>query len=72
MSGGEEKKTVSLWEVVKAVCSLILVSVISVKIYQTPLEFKVDFPTLLSLLLAMFSVALAALFYFKATDTSNA
>ncbi|MGH8039161.1 MAG: hypothetical protein ACREPD_15585 [Stenotrophomonas sp.] len=68
----EEKKMVFVWEVVKAACSLILVCVVSVKIYQTPLEFKVDFPTLLSLLLAMFSVALAALFYFKATDTSNA
>lgn len=32
----------------------------------------VDLPTLLSLLLALFSIALSALFYFKATDSSNA
>ena len=38
---------------------------------MTPIDLTVDFPTLLSLLLALFSVGLAALFYFKATDTSN-
>lgn len=41
------------------------------KIYLTPIALTVDFPTLLSLLLALFSVGLAALFYFKATETSN-
>lgn len=44
---------------------------LSFKVYLTPIELTVDFPTLLSLLLALFSVGLAALFYFKATDTSN-
>jgi len=67
----EEKRRVTLWDVVKSLCLLILVIVLSIKIYQTPLQVTVDFPTLLSLLLALFSVALAALFYFKATDTSN-
>lgn len=67
----EEKKGVTLWDAVKSLCFLILVIVLSIKIYQTPLHITVDFPTLLSLLLALFSVALAALFYFKATDTSN-
>jgi len=37
-----------------------------------PLTMTMDTSTLLSLLLALFSVALSALFYFKATDTSNA
>ncbi len=60
-----------LWEWVKAICTVLLVSVLSYKIYSTPFNVTVDFPTLLSLLLALFSVALAALFYFKATETSN-
>jgi len=60
-----------LWEWVKAISTLIIVGVVSYKVYMTPIELTVDFPTLLSLLLALFSVALAALFYFKATDTSN-
>jgi len=63
--------TAGLWDWVKAFCTLALVGVVSYKIYITPMNLTVDFPTLLSLLLALFSVALAALFYFKATDTSN-
>lgn len=61
----------SLWEWVKAISTLTFVGVVAYKIYITPFNITVDFPTLLSLLLALFSVALAALFYFKATDTSN-
>lgn len=60
-----------LWEWVKAISVLSLVAVITFKIWVTPLNITVDFPTLLSLLLALFSVGLAALFYFKATETSN-
>lgn len=60
-----------IWGIVKSACVVALVLVVCIKIYQTPIDLKVDFPTLLSLLLALFSVALAALFYFKATDTSN-
>ena len=60
-----------LWDWVKAICTITVVGVISYKVYLTPIELTVDFPTLLSLLLALFSVALAALFYFKATETSN-
>jgi len=59
------------WDWVKAVCTIVLTLVLAVKIYITPTSFTVDFPTLLSLLLALFSVVLASLFYFKATDTSN-
>ena len=61
----------SLWDWVKAISTLTIVGVFSYKVYLTTIELTVDFPTLLSLLLALFSVALAALFYFKATDTSN-
>lgn len=61
----------SLWDAVKAIAVLALTAVIAFKIIDTPMVITVDFPTLLSLLLALFSVALAALFYFKATDTSN-
>lgn len=61
----------TLWDWVKAISTLIAVGVGSYKIYVTPVALTVDFPTLLSLLLALFSVGLAALFYFKATETSN-
>lgn len=74
MSLTDKSKSVpkaSLWEWVKAISTLTVVGVLSYKVYLTPIELTVDFPTLLSLLLALFSVALAALFYFKATDTSN-
>lgn len=65
------KKEVNIWHCVKALSTLALVAVLSCKIYETPINMTVDFPTLLSLLLALFSVGLAALFYFKATETSN-
>ena len=71
MSNESNKNKSGLWEWVKAISTLIIVGVVSYKVYLTPIELTVDFPTLLSLLLALFSVALAALFYFKATDTSN-
>lgn len=67
-----EKQGFNLWELVKAISILVIVGVFSFKVYQTPIALTVDFPTLLSLLLGFFSVGLAALFYFKATDTSNA
>ena len=60
-----------IWVVVKAIIAIIFTAVISYKIYVTPIDLKIDFPILLSLLLALFSVGLSALFYFKATDTSN-
>lgn len=66
-----KSESAGLWEWVKAICSLLLVGVLVYKIYITPFNVTVDFPTLLSLLLALFSVGLAALFYFKATETSN-
>lgn len=66
-----DKNKSGLWEWVKSISTLVVVGVLSYKIYLTPINLTVDFPTLLSLLLALFSVGLAALFYFKATDTSN-
>ncbi|MEZ9140447.1 MULTISPECIES: hypothetical protein [unclassified Shewanella] len=71
MSNDSSKNKSSLWDWVKAISTLIVVGVLSYKVYLTPINLTVDFPTLLSLLLALFSVGLAALFYFKATDTSN-
>jgi hypothetical protein len=67
----DTKRKNGLWEWVKAISTLVIVGVVSYKVFITPIDLTVDFPTLLSLLLALFSVALAALFYFKATDTSN-
>jgi hypothetical protein len=71
MGGAVENIEKTIWGIVKSVCVIALTVVACIKIYQTPIDLKVDFPTLLSLLLALFSVGLAALFYFKATDTSN-
>lgn len=72
MSENKNAKSGStLWDWVKAISTLTVVGVISYKVYLTPIDLTVDFPTLLSLLLALFSVGLAALFYFKATETSN-
>ncbi len=59
------------WHAVKSFAVIVFVSVAAYKIAVTPFNFVLDFPTLLSLLLAFFSVGLAALFYFKATETSN-
>ena len=61
----------ALWEWVKAICVVILTAIVAYKICVAPTIINIDFPTLLSLLLALFSVGLSALFYFKATDTSN-
>lgn len=57
---------------VKSIILLLITGVICYKLIITPFNLEFDFPSFLSLLLALFSVALAALFYFKATDTSNA
>jgi len=71
LSDDSNKRKNGLWDWVKAISTLVIVGVLSYKVYLTPINLTVDFPTLLSLLLALFSVGLAALFYFKATDTSN-
>ena len=66
----EKKNNVIPWWV-KSIISLTLTGVFSYKIIQTPVTLQFDFPSFLSLLLALFSVGLAAMFYFKTTDTSN-
>jgi DNA-binding ferritin-like protein len=71
LSDESNKNNSGLWDWVKAISTLVVVGVFAYKVYLTPIDLTVDFPTLLSLLLALFSVGLAALFYFKATDTSN-
>jgi predicted nuclease with TOPRIM domain len=66
------KQTPWHWEWVKSISILAIVAVGCYKLFETNLNITVDFPTLLSLLLGFFSVWLASLFYFKATDSSNA
>ena len=50
---------------------LILAIPVSYKIAVTPFSLQIDLNGLLSLLLALFSVGLSAMFYFKANETSN-
>ena len=59
------------WSAVKAFAVIVFISVLAYKIVVIEVDFTFDFPTLLSLLLAFFSVGLAAMFYFKATESSN-
>lgn len=59
------------WTISKSLSFLVAVIAVSLKLYNSTFDFKMDVPTLLSILLALFSVGLSALFYFKATDTSN-
>ncbi|MBD8254442.1 hypothetical protein IFT96_03595 [Pseudomonas fluorescens] len=59
------------WDVVTGLCVVILFVAAAIKLFSGDIKFSVDFPTLLSLLLAFFSVGLSALFYFKATESSN-
>lgn len=66
-----QNKTPWLPVAVRSFVVILLTSVVAYKLTITPFNFQFDFPALLSLLLAIFSVGLAALFYFKATETSN-
>lgn len=72
MTNETTKPSINLWDWVKAVSTLIMVSVFSYKVFTSDFSITVDTTTLLSLLLALFSIGLSALFYFKATETSNA
>jgi hypothetical protein len=60
-----------LWELVKCIMLISITIVVAYKILISPISFQVDFPVFLSIVLAFFSVGLSALFYFKATATSN-
>ncbi|MFC2150167.1 TMF family protein [Calditrichota bacterium] len=57
---------------VKSIVLVAFTFVVCYKIFETPLNFTFDFPSFLALLLALFSVGLAALFYFKTTESSHA
>lgn len=74
MSDRERKKTsgenIPWW--VKSIVLIGGTGVFFWKVIQTPVNLQFDFPSFLALLLAVFSVGLAAMFYFKATDSSNA
>jgi len=61
--------TIPWW--IKSIVLILFTIVLCYKVTVTPLNLQFDFPAFLSLLLALFSVGLAALFYFKATETSN-
>ena len=56
---------------IKGIVIIMFTAVICYKLLITPFNLQFDFPSFLALLLALFSVGLAALFYFKATETSN-
>ncbi|WP_353187996.1 hypothetical protein [Pseudomonas sp.] len=70
MSASSENRRL-LWDVVFGICVVVTVVATVIKLSSGDIKFSVDFPTLLSLLLALFSVWLSALFYFKATESSN-
>ncbi|EOJ6894117.1 hypothetical protein ACM3SB_002955 [Escherichia coli] len=61
----------NLWDWVKAIISIIVVFFLCLKFYNATFTMSFDFIALLSTLLALFSVGLSAVFYFKATETSN-
>jgi hypothetical protein len=61
----------NLWDWVKAVCTIIIVLFLCLKFYNATFTMNFDFIALLSTILALFSVGLSAVFYFKATETSN-
>lgn len=61
----------NLWDWVKAVSTIIIVLFLCLKFYNATFTMNFDFIALLSTILALFSVGLSAIFYFKATETSN-
>lgn len=69
----EKQKTPvdSFANLTKYLSILIIVGVIAYKLIVSPFAITIDVATLLSLLLALFAIYLSALFYFKATETSN-
>lgn len=66
----ESSNSIPAW--VKSIAILGLTGVICFKVISTDVSLEFDFPSFLALILALFSVGLAAMFYFKATDSSNA
>ena len=69
--GNKETFTSNVPWWIKSILLVGITAVFCYKVIQTPLNIEFDFPSFLALLLALFSVGLAAMFYFKATDSSN-
>jgi len=65
----KENNNIPWW--IKSIIIIMITGVFCYKLLTTPFNLQFDFPAFLSLILALFSVGLAALFYFKATETSN-
>lgn len=64
-------KAATLWDWVKCACTVALMGAVVYKIVTIKTDVAIDYPTLLSLMLAFFSIGISAAFYFKATDSSN-
>ena len=67
-----QKQRIKYFDISISLSLVVFVCFVSYKLFITPFNFQFDFSNLLSLILALFSIALSALFYFKATETSNA
>jgi hypothetical protein len=61
----------SLSRLLRNIALLTGIGVLAYKVVITPIQLSLDLPTILSLLLALFSIYLSSMFYFKATETSN-
>lgn len=61
-----------IWKLAQVLVALFVSLLVAWKIVWSANLVNIDFATLLSVLLAFFSVSLSVVFYFKATDTSNA
>lgn len=70
-SDQSEKSKRDWWSISKSASLAAITIVICVKTLITPFSIAIDAATLISLLLALFAMWLSALFYFKATETSN-
>lgn len=66
----EKKEETIVWGLPRNVVSFVIILIASVVAYRMA-TMEIDLSSLLSLLLALFAVFLASLFYFKATETSN-
>lgn len=60
----------NIWDIVKAISVLALVGVTTYKVASSNTNIEVDFSNFLALVLALFSMYLSALFYFKASESS--
>ena len=62
------------WGIPSSVISFVVIAIVSAIVYRivtVEVNLQFDFPSFLSMFLALFAVGLSALFYFKTTETSN-